>query len=167
MLFFAPHKSGILYPMEEQEKFSSLESMHQAKSGAGEAVAVVEASAEPVTTKKDRFLPMSILVAAFVIGGSVVFATFYRGGWGAAPAGQGGNNPPAPTIDAGKLGPRDVIWGNANAPVTLIEYGDYQCPFCGMFFTQIQPTLKKNYIDPGKVKMLFSDFPFLRPQSIS
>src|SRR5258708_30237990 len=34
-----------------------------------------------------------------------------------------------------------------------------------MFFPQIQPTLKKNYIDPGKVKMVFRDFPFLGPES--
>jgi protein-disulfide isomerase len=152
----------ILFPMD-QEKFSSLESLHHTQEG-GEHPVAQEAVVAAI--KKDHFLPISILIAAVVIGGSILFATLYHGG-SPSPAGGGANNPPVPTttVDVGKLGPRDVILGNANAPVTLIEYADYQCPFCGMFFSQIEPTLKKNYIDTGKVKMVFRDFPFLGPES--
>ena len=63
------------------------------------------------------------------------------------------------------LSSRDEILGNANAPVTIVEYGDYQCPFCTRYFSQIQPLIKSQYIDTGKAKMVFRDFPFLGPES--
>lgn len=53
----------------------------------------------------------------------------------------------------------DPVLGNPRATVTLIEFGDYQCPFCQRHFEQTLPLIKKHYIDTGKVKMVFRDFP--------
>lgn len=53
----------------------------------------------------------------------------------------------------------DPVMGDKNAPVTLIEFSDYECPFCKRHFDQTLPQLKKDYIDTGKVKMVFRDFP--------
>ncbi len=50
------------------------------------------------------------------------------------------------------------ILGSASAPVTIIEYGDYQCPNCQRFATQTKPLIAENYIDNGKVKLIFKDF---------
>ena len=75
---------------------------------------------------------------------------------------------PTPTANVASLmtlGSRDAVLGNANAPVTIIEYGDYQCPFCTRYFSQIQPVIKSQYIDTGKAKMVFRDFSFLGPES--
>jgi protein-disulfide isomerase len=55
----------------------------------------------------------------------------------------------------------DPILGDVNAPVTLIEFSDYQCPFCGRFFRDTLPRLKKDYIEKGKVRYVFRDFPIL------
>jgi protein-disulfide isomerase len=63
------------------------------------------------------------------------------------------------------LGPRDAILGSANAPVTLIEYGDYQCPYCGEFFSETEPQIIQNYVSTGKVRMVFRDFAFLGAES--
>jgi protein-disulfide isomerase len=49
--------------------------------------------------------------------------------------------------------------GRTNAPVTLVEFVDYQCPFCKRFQTEIFPELKKNYIDSGKVQFISRDMP--------
>ena len=51
------------------------------------------------------------------------------------------------------------VLGNKNAPVTIVEFSDFQCPYCGRFFTQTLPSIKKDYIDTGKVKLVFRDFP--------
>lgn len=120
--------------------------------------------------KKDRFLPISILVAAVVIGGSVVIASFYKGAPTSTGTATGTIAPtaPSPSVSASQvmqLGTRDAILGNANAPVTLIEYGDYQCPFCGEFFSQTQPQIVADYVNTGKVKMVFRDFAFLGAES--
>jgi protein-disulfide isomerase len=57
--------------------------------------------------------------------------------------------------------------GRADAPVTLVEFSDYQCPFCQRFFATVLPVLKKEYIDTGKVRYVFRDFPLdqLHPQA--
>src|SRR5712692_5279433 len=49
--------------------------------------------------------------------------------------------------------------GRADAPVTLVEFSDYQCPFCQRFFATSLPALKKDYIDTGKIRYVFRDFP--------
>ncbi len=49
--------------------------------------------------------------------------------------------------------------GSASAPVTVIEFGDFQCPACGAFATTLEPAIVKDYIDTGKVRFVFHDFP--------
>ncbi len=53
----------------------------------------------------------------------------------------------------------DPIKGNANAPVTVIEFSDFQCPFCSRFYTQTLSQLQEDYIDTGKIKLVFRDLP--------
>lgn len=59
------------------------------------------------------------------------------------------------TVEAGDL----PISGDQNAKVTLIEFSDYECPFCERHFTQTEPQLKSEYIDKGLVKFYYRDFP--------
>ncbi len=49
--------------------------------------------------------------------------------------------------------------GNKDAPVTLVEFTDYQCPYCSRFHTTTFPQLKKNFIDTGKVRFIARDLP--------
>lgn len=53
----------------------------------------------------------------------------------------------------------DPIKGQDNAPVVIVEFGDFQCPFCERFFSQTLPLIKENYIKTGKVKFVYRDFP--------
>ena len=54
----------------------------------------------------------------------------------------------------------DDPWlGNEDAKVTVIEFSDYQCPFCRKYWTESYPQLKEEYIDTGKIKYVFRDFP--------
>jgi protein-disulfide isomerase len=53
----------------------------------------------------------------------------------------------------------DPVLGDANAPVTIIEFSDYQCEFCRLFWRNTFGRLKREYIDTGKVKLVFRDFP--------
>jgi len=57
--------------------------------------------------------------------------------------------------------------GRADAPVTLVEFSDYQCPFCQRFFATTLSALKKHYVDTGKVRYVFRDFPLdqMHPQA--
>lgn len=53
----------------------------------------------------------------------------------------------------------DPVKGKKNAPVTIIEFSDFQCPFCGRFFAQALPLIEESYIKTGKVKLVYRDFP--------
>ena len=52
-----------------------------------------------------------------------------------------------------------VSSGNPDARVTIMEFGDYQCPACQNFFRQAKPILDVSYIQPGRVQFVFYDFP--------
>ena len=51
-----------------------------------------------------------------------------------------------------------VLWGE-DARVTIIEFSDFQCPYCARFYLNTLPQLKREYIDTGKVKFVYRDFP--------
>lgn len=53
----------------------------------------------------------------------------------------------------------DPTIGNADAPITIVEFSDFQCPFCARFNSQTLPSIMEEYIDQGKVKLVFRDFP--------
>jgi len=53
----------------------------------------------------------------------------------------------------------DPVKGDPDAPITIIEFSDFQCPFCLRFYTQTLGDLQENYIDTGKVKLVYRDLP--------
>ncbi len=59
------------------------------------------------------------------------------------------------------------ILGDINAPLTLIEFGDYQCTYCKKFFDETTNPIMINYIQTGKVKMLFKDFIVVNQDSLN
>ncbi len=76
-----------------------------------------------------------------------------------------GNNLPSPTLPQQPVKislDDDPIRGNPDAPITIVEFSDYQCPFCARFYAQTLPLLLEEYIDEGKVNLVYRDFPVQR-----
>lgn len=110
----------------------------------------------------DYLIPGSILLSGIIIALAIVFVL---GGESKAPTLQNlGNNGGEPSVQP-TLGERDVVLGDSNAPISIVEYGDYQCPFCARFFVQTESLLREEYIKTGKAKMVFRNFQFLGPES--
>ena len=57
------------------------------------------------------------------------------------------------------LSPDDRILGKADAPITIVEYASLTCPHCAAFARDTLPKIKAEWIDPGKAKLVFRDFP--------
>ncbi len=55
------------------------------------------------------------------------------------------------------------VLGDPNAPVEIIEYSSLTCPHCASFHTDTLPTIKENYIDTGKARLVMRDFPLNEP----
>ena len=73
-----------------------------------------------------------------------------------------------PTADVADTGSdvdmADLIGGNAiigdpDAPITIVEWSDFECPFCARFYNDAYQDIKENWIDTGKAKLVFRDFP--------
>lgn len=66
---------------------------------------------------------------------------------------------PSPSIDMEALADEDAFKGDDDAPVVIVEFSDFECPFCGRFYTQTLPQLEETYLKTGKVKLVYRDFP--------
>ena len=58
------------------------------------------------------------------------------------------------------------IMGNSNASITVLEWGDYQCTFCYKFHQNTLNTIQEDFVNTGKVKLVFKDFPLNGPDSL-
>jgi protein-disulfide isomerase len=64
-----------------------------------------------------------------------------------------------PSID---IGNSPSLKGNKDAKAVLLEFADYQCPFCARFYRETFPRIEKNYILTGKIKFIYRNFPLER-----
>jgi len=78
---------------------------------------------------------------------------------GTVPTAPTGDSGQPTNIDVKELLDDDPMKGDANAPVTIIEWSDFECPFCSRFYEQTLPLIQEQYIDTGKVKLVYRDFP--------
>ena len=107
-------------------------------------------------------VPISIVIAGAIIGVSLIFALKGTGGGAAA-----GNDPTpsvAVNVKDAKLDGVPYV-GSDSAKVILVAWEDFQCPFCKKVEGEVIPTLIKNYVNTGKVKIYFKDYEFLGPDS--
>ena len=79
-------------------------------------------------------------------------------------SGSASQEPPAVDKNAITARPANRL-GDANAPVTIVEFADFQCPFCGRHHQTVEPSLIKEYVDTGKVSLVYKHLPFLGQES--
>jgi protein-disulfide isomerase len=89
-----------------------------------------------------------------------------RGNWVVGPSVAGGSasaavrtkeDPPVPVQPVSLEGAQ--ILGSRTAPVAIVEFSDFQCPFCGRFARDSWPTIQRTYVQSGKVLFAFREFP--------
>lgn len=98
-----------------------------------------------------------LLITGLVLGSGLTLGTqaFYR--QQQQQAQQPPEAPKAITIPLGLRG--DPMLGSARAPLTIVEFSDFQCPYCKRFHDLVMPSLKKDYIDKGLVRFVHKDLP--------
>src|SRR3989344_5027552 len=94
---------------------------------------------------RDALLPGSIIVAALLIAGALGYKN------------QNQQANVANSVVSGDLVDDDVVLGSPSASVTVVEFGDYQCPFCARFFSTTELQLRQDYIKTGRAKMVYRD----------
>lgn len=112
-------------------------------------------------TGNKYFLPIAVVLAGLFIAGAVMWSNAHPS---AAPSGTG--TTPSVNIKDVNIDGAPFI-GQANAPVTIVEWSDYQCPFCKQFELTTLPQIMTDYVNTGKVKVVFMDFSFLGNDSVT
>lgn len=119
-------------------------------------------------------LPASIIVASLIISGTIWLSARAFVDGGTAPvvvadeskASPASATPPVPAVDSASVSAVDSpMLGDPSAPVVMAYWFDYQCPFCRQFEQATMPGLIENYVNTGKLRIVFKDFAFLGPDS--
>lgn len=101
-------------------------------------------------TSTTLWIVLAIIVAGGLIGWAILSSS-----------GSGGQSASVPE----NIDENAPVRGNPDAPVTIVEYGDFQCPVCNQFFHGAWPQIEEAYIKTGKAKLVFKDFAFIGPDS--
>jgi protein-disulfide isomerase len=121
----------------------------------------ITAAAQQAQRRKEmmKWLGTGLLLVVFAVVAVIAIQQSRDSG------GSGSNTDVAPVVAAQPI-PEGVqqngnILGDPNAPVLVVEYGDYQCPFCKKFAIEDYPKLIQDYIQTGKVRLEFRQYPII------
>lgn len=133
--------------------------------------AVSSILSQPMNQLMTRLMFVALLIAFLIIGylfgqlqavnsGSTVAGTTQTTDPAAAAGAPAG--PIFAEVDNGHL----PVKGDENAPVTIVEFADFECPFCGQFYSNTLSQLVEEYVDTGKVKLYYRHLPLdFHPQA--
>lgn len=115
--------------------------------------------------KTTQILVILLIIASFFIGVLFTRVQYLEKGGAGNTATAAPIQKTAPQTPQQPTGPVDVsldddpVLGNKNAPVTIVEFVDYECPFCKRFVDDTLVQIKSDYVDTGKVKLVMRDLP--------
>lgn len=98
-----------------------------------------------------NFVPLAVVAGSLIIAGAIIYV---------------GRNSPESDIPEQENAVSfslegEPSLGNSEAKVTVVEFSDFQCPFCAKFVLETFPQIKQEYIDMGKIRMVFKNFPLM------
>src|SRR3989344_6462684 len=123
----------------------------------------------PKRDTSSLYLPLSIVLAGVIVAGGLYFGLSNQGS-------TSGTKPTTPSVNIKDVKIEGAPYiGKADAPVVMAFWADFQCPYCksvevGHAQIPIDPALPdlvKNYVDTGKLKIVFKDYPFLGEDSLT
>lgn len=97
-------------------------------------------------------VPLAIVAGALIIAGAIIYSAKIS-------SPDDGAKPDNAEPDNGLSVEGEPVLGSPEAKVTVIEFSDFQCPFCARYVLDTFPQIKQAYIDTGKIKMVFKNFP--------
>ncbi|HTR18509.1 MAG TPA: thioredoxin domain-containing protein [Candidatus Paceibacterota bacterium] len=116
----------------------------------------------PQSINPNFYTPIAIVIAGIIIAGAIFVVG--RTGSGATPLATGTQQVAAVSASQVSSSGNPTI-GSANAPLTIAYWFDYQCPFCKQNELTVMPQLIQDYVNTGKVKIVYKDFSFLGADS--
>ena len=105
---------------------------------------------------------IGLAVVMFAVRGGGFSIVFWNTNWNTKKSGSAASEP----VDLGEIADSDlvalaqgVVYGDPDAPITILEFVNYQCPSCQVFAFQVKPQVDLAYIQSGQAKLVLHDFP--------
>lgn len=117
-------------------------------------------------TKQTRTLTKQVILSSCVV---LAFAGLLIAALTQGSSGDGNDAEAVPAIDdmATRIEGDPHAMGSTAAPVVLVEYADFRCPFCGVFARDVKPALVKQYVDAGVLRIEWRDLPVFGQESVN
>jgi protein-disulfide isomerase len=113
-------------------------------------------------------MPIAVVVGAIIIAGGIYFGLHSSVITPTSPTAAAGQQAAPSGVDVKDVNQNGEAYiGNPNAPVTIAYWFDYQCPFCKQDESTVVPNIVSDYVNSGKVKIVFKDYPFLGNDSMT
>src|SRR3989344_2111035 len=109
-------------------------------------------------------IPGAIILAGVIVAGAFGYSNLPKNPL-LGKEGKGEVVKESAASDALKIQKSDFVLGSPAAKVAIIEYGDFQCPFCGRFFQAAEKQIIETYVKTGKAAFVWRDFAFLGEES--
>lgn len=122
----------------------------------------IDISEEKAKKGQNQQIAGAILIAGLFIAGAILI----KDSKPSQPKPETAKQEASSVINLPPVSSSDRILGINSAKVTIVEYADFQCPFCGKFYTEVKEGLIKDYIEKGQVRFIYRDFAFLGEESI-
>jgi protein-disulfide isomerase len=127
--------------------------------------------------RRSATLPLVVAAVAVLVTAIAVVAPMMGGGAGADE--DTADGPPVRDVQRDDTAPEDdplaglarreardpMAVGDPDAPVVMLSYSEFQCPFCGKFARETEPELVRKYVEDGTLRIEWRDFPYLGPES--
>lgn len=118
----------------------------------------MEKEQEPKGFKREHKIVIGLLIVNILISLIILNMVYSSGGSAPTPSAPQEQQPEPQILKQVSLDD-DPLIGNKDAKITIVEFSDFQCPFCRRFWSATLPQLKKDYIDAGKANLVYRDFP--------
>jgi protein-disulfide isomerase len=107
----------------------------------------------------NHVLAIAILLGAVMISGALLYNIDRPDTSGTANVGQKTIPTEPPSNAEVEINSDDHVLGDPNAPITIVEFSDFQCPFCRSFYKDTYQQIKDNYVDSGDARIIYKHFP--------
>ncbi|MBP2411726.1 protein-disulfide isomerase [Arthrobacter stackebrandtii] len=132
-------------------------------------------AAKKMAAKKTRNVVLALVLCAVLVLAVIFVGEMARqdrlddaGAQLTAQPGPGTAEGTAPPVDlARRIADDPLAVGAVDAPVVMVEYSDYTCPYCGAYARKTQPEIVKKYVDSGQLRIEWRDLPVIGEQSVS
>lgn len=110
------------------------------------------------SVKNSLGIPVAIVIAAALIAGAIIYSGAQKAGNPIQVGDTAQNNQKTADIEVAPVTAEDHIKGNPNAPIMIVEYSDFECPFCKNFH-ETMTKIMAEYGKDGKVALVYRQFP--------